>query len=54
VTVLGPYSPKQFSDIGALGTLITTESAGLVGTTLVSAEPVTVLGNIFIVYTTVP
>jgi hypothetical protein len=54
VKVLGPYSPKEFSDISALSTLITTEAASLAGSMLISAEPITVLGNVFVVFTTVP
>ena len=54
VTILGPYSPKEFSDISTLSTLVSTEATSLVGTTLISAEPITVLGNVFIVFTTVP
>ena len=54
VKVLGPYSPKEFSDISTLSTLITTEAASLAGSMLISAEPITVLGNVFVVFTTVP
>jgi len=53
VKVLGPYSPKEFSDISTLSALITSEAAGLAGSALISAEPITVLGNVFVVFTTV-
>lgn len=53
VKVLGPYSPKEFSDISTLSTLITSEAASLAGSTLISAEPISVLGNVFVIFTTV-
>lgn len=49
VTVLGPYSPKEFSDLTTLNSDLT---SALPSGTLVSAEPVVVLGNVFIVVTT--
>ena len=53
VKVLGPYSPREFSNIGTLSTLITSEAASLAGSTLISAEPISVLGNVFVIFTTV-
>ncbi len=47
-TVIGPYSPKQFSDLTTLNALIT---ADLPSGTLLSVEPITVLGNVFMVVT---
>jgi hypothetical protein len=54
VKVLGPYSPKEFSDISTLSALITSEAASLSGSLLISAEPITVLGNVFVIFTTTP
>ena len=47
-TVLGPYSPKEFTDLATLNATIT---ADLPAGTLLSVEPITVLGNIFMVVT---
>lgn len=52
IQVLGPYSPKAFSDAGVLSTLMTADIEGLTGyikTDIISVEPITVLGNIFLV-----
>ena len=55
IQVLGPYSPKAFSDAGndgVLSTLMTTEIEALTGyasAKIISVEPITVLGNIFLV-----
>lgn len=55
IQVIGPYSPKDFSDAGndgALSTSMTTEIEALTGydgAKIVSVEPITVLGNIFLV-----
>ena len=48
ITVIGPYSPKEFSDLTQLNTDMNADSPG----SEVSAEPITVLGNIYIVVTT--
>ena len=45
VTVIGPFSPKEFSD---LTTLNSTIASDLPSGTLEGAEPITVLGNVFI------
>jgi hypothetical protein len=52
MNVIGPYSPKEFSAIGTLGTRMTTEIEALTGyngSKIVSVEPVVVLGNIYLV-----
>lgn len=49
VTVIGPFSPKEFSD---LSTLNTTLASSIPSGTLVGAEPITVLGNVFVLVTT--
>ena len=48
--VIGPVSPKDFSDLTALNTAIATDVAAAIGSNaIVGAEPITVLGNIYIV-----
>tara|TARA_R100000353_G_scaffold10554_3_gene11661 strand:+ start:21253 stop:21429 length:177 start_codon:yes stop_codon:yes gene_type:complete len=48
--VIGPFSPKDFSDLTALNTAIATDVAAAIGSNaIVGAEPITVLGNIYIV-----
>jgi len=55
IQVIGPYSPKEFSGAGndgALSTSMTTDIEALSGyasAKIVSVEPITVLGNIFLV-----
>ena len=58
VVVYGPYSPKEFSTLGAAGDFASDGTEGTlnkrlydeIGTAaVISAEPVTVLGNVFIV-----
>jgi len=48
--VIGPFSPKDFSDLTALNSAIATDVAAAIGSNaIVGAEPITVLGNIYIV-----
>jgi len=48
--VIGPFSPKDFSDLSALNTAIATDVAAAIGSNaIVGAEPITVLGNIYII-----
>lgn len=54
VVVKGPYSPREFTDISTLSTTMTGDGLGLTGSTLISAEPITVMGNVFIIYTLTP
>jgi|TARA_B100001094_G_scaffold282829_1_gene295164 hypothetical protein len=53
--IVGPFSPKQFSDTTTLATTIDTAVGTLTGasstTSLIAAEPVIVLGQAFIVLT---
>lgn len=55
IQVIGPYSPKAFGGAGndgALSTAMTTDIEALTGYTsskIISVEPITVLGNIFLV-----
>tara|TARA_E500000305_G_scaffold83897_1_gene69690 strand:- start:58 stop:252 length:195 start_codon:yes stop_codon:yes gene_type:complete len=55
IQVIGPYSPKEFSGAGNDGTLsdrMTDDIEGLSGyvkTDIISVEPITVLGNVFLV-----
>ena len=48
--MIGPYAPKDFSDLTALNGTIATDVAAAIGAnSIVGAEPINVLGNIFIV-----
>jgi hypothetical protein len=55
IQVIGPYSPKAFGGAGndgALSTAMTTDIEALTGynsSKIISVEPITVLGNIFLV-----
>lgn len=55
IQVIGPYSPREFSNAGndgALSTSMTTDIEALSGydsSKIISVEPITVLGNIFLV-----
>jgi len=55
IQVIGPYSPRDFSGAGNNGTLssaMTTDIEALTGyvsAKIISVEPITVLGNIFLV-----
>ena len=50
--VVGPFSPKEFSDPATLSTAIAAAVGTLnPGTTLVASDPVMILGNIFILVT---
>jgi len=53
--IVGPFSPKEFSDTSTLETTIEA-AVGTIGdatsaTSLVASDPITVLGNIYIVVT---
>ena len=55
ITIIGPYSPKEFSDLTTLNNLIggtPTEAGRNSPGSEASAEPIMVLGNIYIVVTT--
>lgn len=48
--VIGPFSPKDFSNLTTLNSAIATDVAAAIGSNaLVGAEPITVLGNVFII-----
>lgn len=51
--IVGPFSPKEFSDTSTLKTTIETEvgtiSDATSATSLVASDPITVLGNIYII-----
>jgi len=55
IQVIGPYSPREFSNAGndgALSTSMTTDIEALSGydsSKIISVEPITVLGNVFLV-----
>lgn len=50
--IIGPFTPKQFTDVGALTTAIDTAAGNLGASsdtnTLVDSTPFLVLGNVFI------
>ena len=48
VTVLGPFTPREFSNTSQLSSTITGHTSFPTGT-IVSCEPITVLGNVFLV-----
>jgi len=48
--VIGPFSPKDFSNLTTLNSAIATDVAAAIGgNAIVGAEPITVLGNIYII-----
>ena len=50
--LVGPYSPKEFSDLTTLTTRIKNEVGTLnPGDTLVASDPIMILGNVFILVT---
>ena len=55
IRVLGPFAPKDFDEAtvtrAALDSAMTTAAISTPGTALVSAEPVVVLGNIYLILT---
>lgn len=52
VKVLGPFHPNEFGDTATLTTTMTTAAAGLTGGTVVSMEPVVILGACYLIATT--
>ena len=53
--VVGPFSPKEFTDTSTLSTTIAT-AVGTLGdasstTSLIASDPFTVLGNVYILVT---
>ena len=53
VTILGPFPPKNFADT-TLRTAIATDISTAIGSnTCVSCDPHTILGNIYIIVTTI-
>lgn len=57
--MIGPFSPADFSPnnlgihstAGSLSKAMTDAAASTPGTTLVAVEPITVLGNVFLILT---
>lgn len=53
--VVGPFSPKEFSDPATLSTTIATAVGTLTDasstTSLIASDPVMILGNVFILVT---
>ena len=53
--VIGPFSPKEFTDPSTLSTTIAsamgTVSDATSTTSLIASDPITVLGNIYIIVT---
>lgn len=51
--VVGPYAPKDFQDTSTMSATLTTDVAAAAGSnTIAGAEPITILGNIFLIVTT--
>ena len=52
--VIGPFSPKEFSDVSTLSTTIASAAGNLgsagggITNTLVDSKPIVVLGNVYI------
>ena len=53
VKVLGPFSPRDFTSTSDLTTAMTAAAAALAGTTVIAMDPVEILGNIYLIATTV-
>ena len=55
IRVLGPFAPKDFDELAAtraaLDAAMTAAADSTPGTALVAAEPVVVLGNIYLILT---
>ena len=52
--LVGPYSPKDFSDLATLTATIESDVGTLTGvttTSLIASDPFTVLGNVYILVT---
>ena len=53
--VVGPFSPKEFSDTSTVSTTIATAVGTLTGasstTSLIASDPFTVFGNVYILVT---
>lgn len=53
IRVLGPFAPADFAELAAtrtaLDAAITAAAASTPGTALVAAEPVVVLGNVYLI-----
>jgi len=53
IRVLGPFAPADFAELAAtrtaLDTAMTDAAASTPGTALVAAEPVVVLGNVYLI-----
>lgn len=51
--VVGPYSPKDFSDISTLSSTMTADVAAAEGAnTIIAVDPVMILGNVFLIVST--
>ena len=53
--VIGPFSPKEFSDTSTLASTIDTAAGSLTSSTnttsLIASEAVVVMGNVFVILT---
>jgi hypothetical protein len=52
VTVLGPFAPKDFNTSSGKTAIQNAISDAIGGNTCVSADPATILGNVYIIVTT--
>jgi len=53
IKVVGPFSPQEFSDTSALSTAMDTAIGSLTGSSVVAVDPVIVLGNVYLICTSV-
>ena len=53
IKVVGPFSPQEFSDVSTLSSTMDTAIGSLTGSSVVAVDPVVVLGNIYLICTSV-
>jgi len=53
IKVVGPFSPQEFSDVSTLSSAMDTAIGSLTGSSVVAVDPVVVLGNIYLICTSV-
>ena len=52
VTILGPFAPQDFNTSSGKSAIQTAISGAIGSNTCVSADPATILGNVYIIVTT--
>jgi len=53
IKVIGPFPPQDFSNTTTLSSAMTTAAASLTGSTVVAVDPVLILGNLYLVCSSV-